>query len=335
MALELTTNFATSTVATAPSPATSGTSLVVGAGHGARFPAGAQDFNAIICPADAQPTPANAEVVRVTSISTDTFTITRAQEGSSARTVVVGDRIFAGVTAKTLADIDTSLSAINLDLAFSTVRNSMLDAKGDMYAASAADAPARLGPIGANETAIVADSAQTVGMKWATPLGGLLGYVPIHLDQTARRAAGGTALTNAAISPLGGFQVTGGANPQVTPIPIFAADLNVTGRTTNLKTRLLIVTNATAPTISFTAGLSEVTAAAGGADSINMTWGNPVSGSTCTVTTPAASSRTWAVSSAFTMPSDGFYILTFTMSGAMPATNPTVLIGMSLFGEHV
>lgn len=97
-------NFAYSTVATAPSPATSGTSLVVAAGQGALFPA--VPFNATIWPTAAQPTAANAEIVRVTAISTDTLTITRAQEGSSARTVVVGDQIAATITKQTLTDIE-------------------------------------------------------------------------------------------------------------------------------------------------------------------------------------------------------------------------------------
>ena len=98
-------NFAYSTVATAPSPATSGTSLVVASGEGTRFPT--PPFNATIWPSTGVATPANAEVVRVTNISTDTLTITRAQEGSTARTVVVGDRIIGSITAKTLTDIET------------------------------------------------------------------------------------------------------------------------------------------------------------------------------------------------------------------------------------
>lgn len=97
-------NFAISAVSTAPSPAASGTSLVVTAGHGSRFPA--VPFNAVIWPTGTAPTPANAEVVRVTNIATDTFTITRAQESSSARTVVVGDQIAAAITAKALTDIE-------------------------------------------------------------------------------------------------------------------------------------------------------------------------------------------------------------------------------------
>lgn len=97
-------NFAYSTVATAPSPATSGTSLVVQTGDGSLFPT--PPFNATIWPASTQPTTANAEIVRVTNISTDTFTITRTQESTSARTVIIGDQISATITAKTLTDVE-------------------------------------------------------------------------------------------------------------------------------------------------------------------------------------------------------------------------------------
>lgn len=102
-------NFAYSAVATAPSPATSGTSLVVTSGDGAKFPT--PPFNATVWPTGANPTVANAEIVRVTAISTDTLTITRAQESSSARTVVAGDQIAATITAKTLTDIEAGLSS--------------------------------------------------------------------------------------------------------------------------------------------------------------------------------------------------------------------------------
>jgi hypothetical protein len=106
-------NFASSLVATAPSPASSGTSLVVTAADGAKFPA--VPFNATIWPASAQPTTANAEIVRVTGISTDTFTITRAQESSSARTVVIGDQIAATITAKTLTDVELNVYVTTAD----------------------------------------------------------------------------------------------------------------------------------------------------------------------------------------------------------------------------
>jgi hypothetical protein len=78
-------DFATALIVTAPSPATSGTSLVVATGHGTRFPA--TPFYATIHPKSELPTLDNAEKVLVTAISTDTFTITRAQGGTTAQTI--------------------------------------------------------------------------------------------------------------------------------------------------------------------------------------------------------------------------------------------------------
>lgn len=97
-------NFAYSLVATAPSPATSGTSLVVTTGQGALFPTA--PFNVTLYPTGAAPLASTSEIVRVTAVVTDTLTIVRAQEGTSARTVVVGDQIAATVTAKTLTDVE-------------------------------------------------------------------------------------------------------------------------------------------------------------------------------------------------------------------------------------
>ncbi len=85
---DATKNFAFSLVATAPSPAASGTSLVVTAGDGAKFPTA--PFYAVCWPAGTQPSSTNAEVIRVTAVSTDTFTITRAQDGSTAQSIAVG-----------------------------------------------------------------------------------------------------------------------------------------------------------------------------------------------------------------------------------------------------
>jgi len=93
-------NFAASLVATAPSPATSGTSLVVTAGQGSYFPA--TPFDATIWPSGVQPTNTNAEIVRVTNVSTDTFTITRAQYGTTAQSIAVGYQIAQTVDANLL-----------------------------------------------------------------------------------------------------------------------------------------------------------------------------------------------------------------------------------------
>lgn len=104
-------NLAYSLIATAPSPAVSGTSLTVTAGQGARFPA--TPFNATVCAINEMPTPANAEIVRVTGIAGDVFTITRATatdpNNNTARSILVGDQIFAAITDKTLDDLAATI----------------------------------------------------------------------------------------------------------------------------------------------------------------------------------------------------------------------------------
>src|SRR4030095_1502988 len=93
-------DFAYGTVLTAPSPATSGTSLVLNAGQGALMPT--VPFNATVWQLGVQPSTTNAEIVTVTAISTDTLTIVRAQEGTSARAIVTSDQFAATITAKVI-----------------------------------------------------------------------------------------------------------------------------------------------------------------------------------------------------------------------------------------
>lgn len=108
MAFDNHTNLAYALVATAPSPAISGTSLVVTAGFGATL--GTPPFNMVVWATGVAPTTSNAEIVRVTNISTDTLTITRSQESTSARTILVGDQIAVSMTAKTFTDIEKYLT---------------------------------------------------------------------------------------------------------------------------------------------------------------------------------------------------------------------------------
>lgn len=84
-------DFATSTVLTAPSTPTAGTSLVVQSGHGARFPS--TPFYVTVHPPSEFPTLDNAEKLLVTAKSTDTFTITRAQGDTTAKSIEAGWRI--------------------------------------------------------------------------------------------------------------------------------------------------------------------------------------------------------------------------------------------------
>ena len=51
------------------------------------------------------------------------------------------------------------------------IQPTIVDAKGDIIAATAADTPARIG-VGANDTVLTADSTTATGLKWATPAAG-------------------------------------------------------------------------------------------------------------------------------------------------------------------
>lgn len=51
------------------------------------------------------------------------------------------------------------------------IQNAIVDAKGDLISATAADTPARLA-VGTNGQVLTADSTTSTGLKWATPSGG-------------------------------------------------------------------------------------------------------------------------------------------------------------------
>lgn len=51
------------------------------------------------------------------------------------------------------------------------IQNAIVDAKGDLITATAADTPARLA-VGSNDQVLTADSSTATGLKWATPSSG-------------------------------------------------------------------------------------------------------------------------------------------------------------------
>lgn len=102
-------DLATSKVVTAPSPATSGTTLTVTTGHGVRFPL--PPFMAICHPDGQLPEEDNAEAVRVTAVSGDTLTIERgvgfysyigSYVATDQKSIAVGWRISVPVTTDSL-----------------------------------------------------------------------------------------------------------------------------------------------------------------------------------------------------------------------------------------
>jgi hypothetical protein len=103
-------NLSYGSVLTPPSPAASGTTIVLAAGIGSLMPTA--PFNALVWPAGVQPLTTNAEIVRVTARTTDTLTIVRAQEGTSARTILAGDQFCNVMSAKVFTDIEAVISPL-------------------------------------------------------------------------------------------------------------------------------------------------------------------------------------------------------------------------------
>jgi hypothetical protein len=105
-------NLVYSTVAVAPSPAGSGTTLSVQTADAANWPDPASGaYNALVWPSGAGPTLSNGEIVRVTAKSGSQLTITRAQEGTSARAIGVDDQIAIVFSKKSFTDIETVADA--------------------------------------------------------------------------------------------------------------------------------------------------------------------------------------------------------------------------------
>ncbi len=107
-------NFSYGLVTVAPSPATSGTTLSVSNAIAAVFPTPTTPYNCTVWPISVQPISSNSEIVRVTAkgaadsggAGNTQLTITRIQESTSARSIVVGDQIAMTITAKTITDVE-------------------------------------------------------------------------------------------------------------------------------------------------------------------------------------------------------------------------------------
>ena len=84
---------------------------------------------------------------------------------------------FSWATPDDTANVKDGASAIRslgtaIDTTVATmVPKTVVDAKGDIIAATAADTVSRLA-VGANGTTLVADSSEATGLKWATPSSG-------------------------------------------------------------------------------------------------------------------------------------------------------------------
>ena len=100
------------------------------------------------------PDTTNEEIVFITGVSGDTFTIVRAQAGTT------------GITHASGASVRHVLTSNDLDYFNTAIQPATLTAKGDMYVATASGVVTNL-PAGTNDYVLTADSTQTKGLKWA------------------------------------------------------------------------------------------------------------------------------------------------------------------------
>jgi len=143
------------------------------------------------------PDTASEEVVEVTNVSGTTLTVTRGVDGTSAVSHSAGAVFRHGVSGR---DFDEANAHVNTTSGnphsvtaadVGAVANSLVDAKGDLIAATADNTPARLA-VGTNNYVLTAASGESTGLKYSNILTNLINLSPEERANVVASAATGT-----------------------------------------------------------------------------------------------------------------------------------------------
>ena len=137
------------------------TSMTVTSGGGAPLIQGSGFVNGDIFTIAIDPDTQTEEICYITANSGDTFTITRAQAGSSAVAHASGATVRHVLTSS-----DLNFFRDGVTTADAAIPASTLTTKGDLL--SRTTATLQRVPVGSNGQYLQADSTQTAGIKWAT-----------------------------------------------------------------------------------------------------------------------------------------------------------------------
>jgi len=144
----------------------SATTMTVASGTGSALmggvtlAAGNADIFTVALDVDTQ----NEEVVYITAVSSDTFTIVRGQAGTSAISHT------GGATVKhVLTSADLNFYTAGVATADAAVPESVVTAKADLLVGASSGVVDNLA-VGTNGQVLTADATQTLGIKWATPV---------------------------------------------------------------------------------------------------------------------------------------------------------------------
>lgn len=113
------------------------------------------------------------------------------------------DTSFVDLKGGSTGQVLSKASGTDLDFTWvaqddsNAIQNAIVDAKGDIIAATAADTPARLA-VGTNGQVLTADSSTATGLKWETPSAGGGGKVLQVVNATYNTAVSSSSATYAA-----------------------------------------------------------------------------------------------------------------------------------------